>query len=584
MKHIITILLISLSLLAEGQNYTPMHYIAHQKFDSLITALRPASATDSIKLRDAYGLERHMSIGRLGSLIGVNPGGETLQSVTSRDSSSNHLATFSRGINAFNSGAADAPPLYSKVEQASSFSVYNIHSLGITNTGNRTARWNFRGASLPTSPGSQDSVYNIDYRQKGGTVAYLPDIRDTVVSLAPLKDGTGATGFWNILAANATNAQNATYWGGRQADFSSGGSGLSTIVGFPASGPAAYYVNTQVRDWLAIPDSLSKFVRLTGNQTVAGDKVFTGYITIAPTSGPFSIDGTSGYTYINLINGANYIRRQGTTYAQSLMFPALNTGNWEYRLPNKTIDIIGQQDLTDSMNNVVRIFGAQTIAGAKTFTDNITISKLTPLLSLRDGIITQSLKMGAGTSGEFAFPTTAGGVLVERSQLPSVFTGTTTATVTNTTAQTSIVPSGVGTMVIPAGISAGKTYRLVLSGLYNVPMLSPGNLTIRVKIGATTVAYGTITSFLAGASDAGFTLQNTLTFRTVGASGSVMATGSASFVNGSMMRGFADINNGSAATTINTTVSNTIDVTVQWSAASGSNSISILNATLEQIN
>jgi hypothetical protein len=147
------------------------------------------------------------------------------------------------------------------------------------------------------------------------------------------------------------------------------------------------------------------------------------------------------------------------------------------------------------------------------------------------------------------------------------------AIVTNTTAETTIIGSGVGTLSVPAnGFSVGDSFRAVFGGL----VTATNNQTIRVR-----VKTGSVILLDSGAqpitniTNNVFTFNVDFTIRQLGAASvaSIVSLGGFHYtktVNGTV-EGFAfnTVNN----TTFNTTINNTLDVTVQWGSASAGNSI-----------
>lgn len=158
----------------------------------------------------------------------------------------------------------------------------------------------------------------------------------------------------------------------------------------------------------------------------------------------------------------------------------------------------------------------------------------------------------------------------------SLFVQTATATCANTTTETTISSTGVGTLTLPANFFvAGKTIKIKGWG-YHSSTTNP-NLTIKVKFGST-VILTTGAHTMHNDTNSLWELNADITCRTTGGSGTVFAQGL-----------FADYGtNGdhvqmvnTATTTISTTSSQAITITAQWGTASSSNTISLSNLTLE---
>lgn len=149
--------------------------------------------------------------------------------------------------------------------------------------------------------------------------------------------------------------------------------------------------------------------------------------------------------------------------------------------------------------------------------------------------------------------------------------------ITNTTVETSLINGGVGTLTVPAnGFKVGDSFRAVVSGVLNTG--SSQSITIKVKAGnnASVILVNsgakTLTNNIVNNI---FSLNIDFTVRTLGAAGigSIATLGTFHYTKTSngVTEGFAfnQINN----TDFDTTVDNTLDITVQWGAASASNSI-----------
>jgi hypothetical protein len=145
--------------------------------------------------------------------------------------------------------------------------------------------------------------------------------------------------------------------------------------------------------------------------------------------------------------------------------------------------------------------------------------------------------------------------------------------ITNTAVETSLINGGVGSLFVPAnGFQVGDSFRAVIAGVINVG----NNQTIRIKIkDGNTILADSGAKTISNITNDVFSLNIDFTVRALGAAGvaSIVTLGTFHFTKTSngVTEGFAfnTVNN----TTFDTTVGNTLDVTVQWGAASASNSI-----------
>lgn len=145
--------------------------------------------------------------------------------------------------------------------------------------------------------------------------------------------------------------------------------------------------------------------------------------------------------------------------------------------------------------------------------------------------------------------------------------------VTNTTTQTNIIGTGVGTLSVPANaFQVGDSFHCNIKG--DISSLNNETLTIELKSGAVVLASsGALT--LPVMTNQPFEIETDFTIRTIGAAttASIFTCSEFNYIqnSGTSFQGkmFQTLNN----TTFDTTISNTLEVCVTWGSASTSNSI-----------
>lgn len=145
--------------------------------------------------------------------------------------------------------------------------------------------------------------------------------------------------------------------------------------------------------------------------------------------------------------------------------------------------------------------------------------------------------------------------------------------VTGTTVETSLINGGVGILSVPAnGFAVGDSFRAVMAGVLNVS--NNQTIQIRVKAGAITLLDSGLQPITNITNDV-FSLNIDFTIRQLGGPGvaSIVSLGGFHYtktVNGNI-QGFAFnvVNN----TTFDTTIANTLNITVQWGSNNPGNSI-----------
>jgi hypothetical protein len=150
----------------------------------------------------------------------------------------------------------------------------------------------------------------------------------------------------------------------------------------------------------------------------------------------------------------------------------------------------------------------------------------------------------------------------------------------SSTASYSVASTGVGTRTIPAGtLQVGDHLRISGQGTY-VQDSNGSNVNLTITFGGTTVGTTGLVDPNPSAQDTafGFRFELDMTVRTIGATGTVFAQGSATYRSTSTTS--FEIKN-TATTTIDTTVANIIDVQSQWSDSSANNNTTLTSMQVE---
>jgi hypothetical protein len=145
--------------------------------------------------------------------------------------------------------------------------------------------------------------------------------------------------------------------------------------------------------------------------------------------------------------------------------------------------------------------------------------------------------------------------------------------ISGTNVETTLINGGVGTLSVPAnGFQVGDSFRAIFGGVLNAA--NNQTLRIRVKSGSVILLDSGAQS-ITNITNNVFSLNIDFTIRQLGGAGvaSIVSLGTFHYVKTSngVTEGFAFnvINN----TTFDTTINNTLDVTVQWGSNNAGNSI-----------
>lgn len=179
------------------------------------------------------------------------------------------------------------------------------------------------------------------------------------------------------------------------------------------------------------------------------------------------------------------------------------------------------------------------------------------------------------------------GTLAMTSDIPTsfssvVFAQTATRTIVNTTTETSLFSTGIGTLTIPANtFTVGKSLRISIKGVFYSNAGFP-NITMKVKLAGTTILNTGPCGVTSGAvSNLAFTFESLLTCRVTGGSGTIAGNMDSFYATGT--NSDTAYGSGGLAVGIDTTSALVLDVTFQWGTASATNTISTYVATVEII-
>lgn len=165
---------------------------------------------------------------------------------------------------------------------------------------------------------------------------------------------------------------------------------------------------------------------------------------------------------------------------------------------------------------------------------------------------------------------------------PIRFAQTATVTVADTATETTLVGAGEGSLTLNANSTlVGKTFKIKGAGVFS--NTGTPTLTLKIKLGAVTVLdTGAITT-VTSASNRLFLFEGVITVRSVGASGTAFAQGTFTETATAGTGKLYPVANTSTVA-VDTTANLAFNVTATWGAASASNTISLTNLVIEEVN
>lgn len=159
---------------------------------------------------------------------------------------------------------------------------------------------------------------------------------------------------------------------------------------------------------------------------------------------------------------------------------------------------------------------------------------------------------------------------------PTLFAATASKTVANTTSETSLFGTGVGSLTLPANfLKAGNSLWVNLRG--HVSETGTPTLQFKLKYGSTVLLDLTALTLPGLLSSSYLEINFIVTCRSTGATGTVFTQGK--FIAGTAILDVAS----TAAVTIDTTAATALDATAAWGTADPADTLTITNSTLEHL-
>jgi hypothetical protein len=235
--------------------------------------------------------------------------------------------------------------------------------------------------------------------------------------------------------------------------------------------------------------------------------------------------------------------------------------------------IRARNDLRVSLGNIVPVNAWVTVASSTTAGASINIPAGTAPTSPQTGDIWTSSTQQALTTNQAGVTQSINGTL---------FTGTSTVTVNNTAAETTLIPSGTGTLTLPANFwTVGKTLEITAYGDWRTDTV-PGTLELRMELGGTLLCT-TSAQTMVSTEGAQWKATATVTCRSTGVSGTTMSEGELR-MNSDASTSLTYQMYRSTTNTIDTTTSAAFDITVTHGAADPFNEMRLHTLTIKALN
>jgi hypothetical protein len=155
----------------------------------------------------------------------------------------------------------------------------------------------------------------------------------------------------------------------------------------------------------------------------------------------------------------------------------------------------------------------------------------------------------------------------------------TSSTLVNSVAESNFTSNGFSYSIAPNTLNVNSILRIAAYGKFSTKNGGVGSLTIRLKIGSVTYNTNALTTLSSAVTNAGIRIDGQFQFRSIGSSGTVH---SHLIVNPSGVASVLTTSNGTAS--VDTTISNSVQLSAQWSTADVLNNIQLEQITFELLN
>lgn len=182
-------------------------------------------------------------------------------------------------------------------------------------------------------------------------------------------------------------------------------------------------------------------------------------------------------------------------------------------------------------------------------------------------------RLRLASSGALTLTSPILGGYVTSNQLPNTANSN---TISNTTTETNFTGTGITGTIPASSLKVGDRIKFTVWGIYSRAVAS--NFTVRLKIGSTTLLTTGARAMVAS-TNVGFRFESIITVRTLGASGTVSTDMMTLFQESTFVDGSIVPSNGTK--TWDTTASQTLQYSGQFSVANAGNTMTIENASLE---
>lgn len=205
-----------------------------------------------------------------------------------------------------------------------------------------------------------------------------------------------------------------------------------------------------------------------------------------------------------------------------------------------------------------------------------------------DGFLRLSSKAGTTGDGDIWLDSTQKGLQtyvngIEQGVPGCLLTQTADQTIANTTTETLLLGTGVGTNTLPADFFVvGKTVRIIVHG--TIANTGTPTIRLRLRLGASLIVDSGVVTLSSLGGTRPFRAEYLLTCRSTGATGTIEGAIWFSYTNAAGATDARVINVAPASGTVDTTSSQDVNPSVKWGTASPSNTITSRLGSIEVLN
>lgn len=339
------------------------------------------------------------------------------------------------------------------------------------------------------------------------------------------------------------------------------GGGLSIVGSFSDGSALRILDNSWIR-----PQTAGQSIYITNTANPGANNLGASMHLTNSLHGMYFGDGTNKLAEHYLQNGSIY----------TTLFSGANVKSQVIHNTSSLQNVHGQSGQTIASLSLSADSNVNLAFGAKSLNINESGFQLNGVVT---GTIVAGGYLGFDASNNIVKSTSGGG----SSTIKTLFTQSPDVVIANTTTESSLLSTGVGSKTISANtLTVGSVIRIKASG-YIKNTGSPF-CQVKIKLGSTVIADTTLTGMFAITGSQQWSIEGEFTVKSIGGSATIIGQSIFYYATSASTQEQVIFTTNTSTSTFDSTANQTIDLTYQWNTANANNSITTNTCYLEQLN